>query len=105
MLKRKFYDRLLEWKESKEKACLLVKGARQIGKTYIIDYFGKQNYSSYIYINFIESPQLTKIFDGDLSAEEIYKQITLNIPECRFVEKDTLIFLDEIQSAQMRGRR
>ena len=97
MLKRKFYDRLLEWKESKEKECLLVKGARQIGKTYIIDYFGKQNYSSYIYINFIESPQLTKIFDGDLSAEEIYKQITLNIPECRFVEKDTLIFLDEIQ--------
>lgn len=97
MLKRKFYDRLLEWKKSKEKECLLVKGARQIGKTYIIDYFGKENYSSYIYINFIESPQLTKIFDGDLSAEEIYKQITLNIPECRFVEKDTLIFLDEIQ--------
>ncbi len=97
MLKRKFYDRLLEWKESKEKECLLVNGARQIGKTYIIDYFGKQNYSSYIYINFIESPQLTKIFDGDLSAEEIHKQITLNFPECRFVEKDTLIFLDEIQ--------
>ncbi len=97
MLKRKFYDRLIEWKKSKEKECLLVKGARQIGKTYIIDYFGKENYSSYIYINFIESPQLTKIFDGDLSAEEIYKQITLNIPKCRFVEKDTLIFLDEIQ--------
>ncbi len=97
MLRRKFYDKLLEWKRSKKKECLLVKGARQIGKTYIIDYFGKENYSSYIYINFIESPQLTKIFDGELSAEEIYKQITLNLPECRFVNKDTLIFLDEIQ--------
>lgn len=97
MLRRKFYDKLLEWKRSKKKECLLVKGARQIGKTYIIDYFGKENYNSYIYINFIESPQLTKIFDGELSAEEIYKQITLNLPECRFVNKDTLIFLDEIQ--------
>ncbi len=39
MLKRKFYDRLLEWKERKNNTCLLVRGARQIGKTYIIDVF------------------------------------------------------------------
>ena len=97
MLKRKFYDRLIEWKNNKNQSCLLVKGARQIGKTYIIDYFGKNNYESYIYINFIESPQTKDIFNDELSAEEIYKRMTLIMPEIKFVENDTLIFLDEIQ--------
>lgn len=97
MLRRKFYERLLEWKKNKSQECLLVKGARQIGKTFIIDYFGRENYSSYIYINFIESPQYSDIFAGELSAEEIYKRITLVMPKVRFVENDTLIFLDEIQ--------
>lgn len=97
MLKRKFYDRLIEWKNNKNQSCLLVKGARQIGKTYIIDYFGKNNYASYIYINFIESPQTKDIFNDELSAEEIYKRMTLIMPEIKFVENDTLIFLDEIQ--------
>lgn len=97
MLKRKFYDRLIEWKNNKNQSCLLVKGARQIGKTYIIDYFGKNNYASYIYINFIESPQTKDIFIDELSAEEIYKRMTLIMPEIKFVENDTLIFLDEIQ--------
>lgn len=50
MLRRKFYDVLLNWKNTKEKECLLVNGARQIGKTFIIDKFGKENYKSYIYI-------------------------------------------------------
>ena len=47
MLKRKFYDSLLNWKNTKDKECLLVKGARQIGKTYIIEQFGKENYKNY----------------------------------------------------------
>lgn len=97
MLKRKFYNKLLDWKKNKDKSCLLVKGARQIGKTYIIDYFGRQNYQNYIYINFIESPKVSDIFEGELSANEIYKRMTLVFPEIKFIEKDTLIFLDEIQ--------
>ena len=51
MLRRKFYDILLKWSKEKNQECLLVRGARQIGKTYIIDYFGKNNYKSYIYLN------------------------------------------------------
>ena len=97
MLKRKFYDKLLSWKNTKQSSCLLVKGARQIGKTYIIDYFGKENYESYIYINFIEIPQAKDIFEGELTAEEIYKRMTLVFPKIHFVEHNTLIFLDEIQ--------
>lgn len=97
MLKRKFYDSLVAWKATKEQECLLVKGARQIGKTFIIDLFGRENYTSYIYINFIEKPQTKDIFDGELSAEEIYKRMTLIFPAIKFIRKDTLIFLDEIQ--------
>lgn len=97
MLKRKFYDSLVVWKATKEQECLLVKGARQIGKTFIIDLFGRENYTSYIYINFIEKPQTKDIFDGELSAEEIYKRMTLIFPAIKFIRKDTLIFLDEIQ--------
>lgn len=50
-----------------------------------------------IYINFIESPQTKDIFNDELSAEEIYKRMTLIMPEIKFIENDTLIFLDEIQ--------
>lgn len=81
----------------KNQECLLVRGARQIGKTYIIDYFGKNNYKSYIYLNFIENPQLKTIFENSLSAEEIFSRMTLVMPHIRFIEGDTLIFLDEIQ--------
>lgn len=98
MLKRKMADTLLEWKKNKKQECLLVKGARQIGKTYSIDLFGREHYNSYIYINFLETSRMKEIFDGDLSAEEIYKRMTLLLPGIRFVERDTLIFLDEIQA-------
>lgn len=97
MLKRKFYDKLLNWKNRNDHTCLLVKGARQIGKTFIIDLFGRENYKSYIYINFIEMPQTKDIFIGELSAGEIYKRLTLVMPDVVYIEHDTLIFLDEIQ--------
>ncbi len=98
MLRRKFYDILLNWKRTKKNECLLVKGARQIGKTFIIDQFGKTEYSSYIYINFIESPEQKHIFDGSLEAKEIYKKISIYLPNINYVDNNTLIFIDEIQS-------
>ena len=97
MLKRKFYDKLLDWKKKANKKPLFVRGARQIGKTYIIDYFGKTNYSSYIYINFLENSEYKRIFDGALNAATIYSRMSLMIQSARFIENDTLIFLDEIQ--------
>ena len=96
-MKRKIYDKLLAWKQTKSKECLLVKGARQVGKTFIIEHFGKENYSSYIYINFYKNPDHKEIFEGSLEAEDIYKRISLYLDHVRFIEKDTLIFLDEIQ--------
>ena len=100
MLRRKFYGQLVEWKQNKGRECLLVKGARQIGKTYIIDYFGKKDYEEYISINFLEQPELKKIFEGSLEPEVIYKNISLYLKDVHFIEGNTLIFLDEIQACR-----
>lgn len=96
MLKRKILNDLINWKNNKNKECLLVKGARQVGKTYIIEEFGKTYYENYIYLNFIRNPNLKNIFEGSLEASEIYKKMSLYIPNLKLVP-DTLIFLDEIQ--------
>ena len=98
MLRRKIENELIEWKSRKDKMCLVVKGARQVGKTYIIDKFARENYKNYIYMNFDEMPSYKDIFKGDLDPETIIKQITLNIPNVDLVPNETIIFLDEIQN-------
>lgn len=98
MLKRKIYNTLLKWKKDKHKECLFIKGARQVGKTYIARAFGNAEYGSFIEINFLKQPSLKSIFEGDLDADEIYKRMTAHLPGIRLVEGDTLIFLDEIQT-------
>lgn len=97
MLKRKIYDELLAWKNNKKNECLLVKGARQVGKSFIIEEFGRNNYQSMIVINFFKHPEYKNIFEGDLAPVEIYKRISLQLPGVRFVKGKTLLFLDEIQ--------
>ena len=97
MLRRKIYDTLLQWRRNKSKECLLVKGARQVGKTFIIEKYGREQYASYIYINFYKNPEHKAIFEGSLEPGEIYKKISLYVRDVVFVPHDTLIFLDEIQ--------
>lgn len=97
MLKRKMYEQLLRWKNNKGKECLLIKGARQVGKTYLVREFAKAEYESFVEINFHMQSSLKVIFEGDKSAEEIYKRITANIPGVKLIPGKTLIFLDEIQ--------
>lgn len=97
MLKRKFYDELLKWKEEKNNECLLIKGARQVGKTYIVKEFAHREYESFIEINFYSSPDLKAIFEGNLNGEEILKRISANMPNVNIIPQKTLLFLDEIQ--------
>ena len=97
MLKRKMYSFLLNWKKNKGKECLLIKGARQVGKTYLVRQFAKDEYDSFIEINFHMQSSLKVIFEGDKSADEIYKRMTANIPNIKLIPGKTLIFLDEIQ--------
>ena len=101
MLKRKIYKQLLEWKNKRKneqiKKCLLIKGARQVGKSYIVKEFGINEYESFIYIDFYRQPNFKGIFNGDLSSEEIIKRMTAYIKDFKLIEGNTLIFLDEIQ--------
>ena len=97
MLKRKMTDTLLEWSRTRNRECLLVKGARQIGKTYIIREFGKKYYKNFIELNFLKNPEHKEIFEGSLSAEEIYKRLTVQVGNAELIPDKTLIFLDEIQ--------
>lgn len=97
MLRRKFYDILVNWKKTKRNECLLVNGARQVGKTFIIEQFGKNNYRNYIYLNLLKNPEQKNIFEGSLEPNEIYKRLTLLVPNVELILHDTLIFIDEIQ--------
>ena len=96
MFKRKFMSVLIEWKNKKDKKCLLVKGARQVGKTFIIREFGKQHYKNVVELNFFENEKHKEVFAGSLDAETIYKKLSLFFKDVIF-DKDTLLFLDEIQ--------
>ena len=97
-MKRKIEKDLIEWKENHNKKCLLVKGARQVGKTYIIDKFARENYKYYTYLNFDENPAYKAIFDGDLDVETLIKQISLRVPGAQLEPHETILFLDEIQN-------
>jgi predicted AAA+ superfamily ATPase len=96
MLRRKIYEDLLRWKNNHSNTCLMVKGARQVGKTYIIRAFGEKEYKSFIEINFISQKELKSIFAGSLDAESVYKRMTAQIRDIELIPGKTLIFFDEI---------
>ena len=97
MIKRKMYKYLINWKQKKDKSALIIKGARQVGKSYLVREFGRNEYESYIEINFLKNPLYKNIFKGDLSAEEIFKRLSAYIPNLKIIPFKTLLFLDEIQ--------
>lgn len=95
-MKRKIESFLLEWKNKNDHLPLVVKGARQIGKTYSILKFAKENYKNVIEINFATNKSYLTIFDSGYDVDSIIKNISLIKPDCVF-DEDTLIFFDEIQ--------
>ena len=97
MLKRKMLEYLKDWKKTKKNECLVIKGARQVGKTYIIREFGK-SYKHFIEINFILNKGLEEAFSGDLNVDSILMSLSAKIKEFKFVPNETLIFFDEIQA-------
>ena len=96
-LKRKIDNYLVEWKNNSNKLPLIVKGARQIGKTNAIRNFGKNNYKVFVEINFALQPQFKTIFEEGFEVDNIIKNITLKMPELNLIEHNTLIFFDEMQ--------
>ena len=98
MLRRKIYDKLMEWKSQKDHNCLLVKGQRQVGKTYIIKKFAEDNYEHLVYMDLSQQKSLHQAFQGDLDVDTILKGLKLFLDQKDFVPHKTLIFIDEIQA-------
>lgn len=97
MLKRKIDKYLEEWKAFVDKKPLIVKGARQVGKTASIRYFGEKYYNNIVEINFALQPKYKQIFADGYEVDSIIKNITLLNPTLVFVPHETLLFFDELQ--------
>jgi len=95
-MKRILYDELLIWKKNKNRKPLLLQGARQVGKTYLINEFGKTAYKDYVYINFEQDAELRTLFNGNLNPQKIINDLGLYLG-INIESDDTLIFFDEIQ--------
>lgn len=98
MFKRKILSELYRWKDSTRHEALLIRGARQVGKTYIIDHFISENFTSHIKLDLREDVSLRKIFDSALSSDEIIRRIVARFPEFKVIDGSTAIFIDEIQN-------
>ena len=96
-MKRIAYKALLDWKNSRKRKPLLLQGARQVGKTYLVDDFAGNEYSDYASFNFEKTPELNSIFDGDLDPKTIISKLSLFIGR-KITAEETLIFFDEIQA-------
>lgn len=96
-LRRKIDDYLINWKKNPDRMPLIIKGARQIGKTSSIEHFA-ENYKNFVEINFIDEPQYTKIFASGYSPENVIKEISFINPAFKFVPYETLILFDELQA-------
>jgi len=69
----------------------LVKGQRQVGKTFIIEKFGCDNYSNVILVNFVENDRIKSVFDDNLDVDSIITAMSMYIPDAKLVPKETLI--------------
>ena len=96
MLRRKISDALSEWKNRPHK-CLLLKGQRQVGKTFSVLEFAKTNYANYVEYNLSTNKSSRHIFEGDLDVDSLVSAMRLFSPDVDIQPKSTLIFIDEIQ--------
>ena len=98
LLKRKVDAYLLAWKKNPDRKPLIIKGARQVGKTCSIERFARQNYASVVSINFVEQKKYRDVFNDGFEVDVLLKNISLLNPEFKFIPGDTLFFFDELQA-------
>ena len=95
-MKRTIYQKLLEWKDATGRSPLLLKGTRQVGKSYILQAFGENEFSAYHHFNFERDKNLSSVFDADLNPERIITDLSIYSGKKVDVDRDLVIF-DEIQ--------
>ena len=96
-LRRKIDAYLVSWRADPNRKPLIVRGARQVGKTESILHFAKEAYRNVVYINFVEEPKYKLITEDGYKTEDIIRNISRMDPSRRFTEGDTLLFFDELQ--------
>ncbi len=96
-LKRLIENKLTDWRNSRRRKPLILRGARQIGKTWIIKNFGNRCYKNIVTIDFEKERELHSFFDKSLDPVVIKQSIEI-IKKTKIVPKETLLFFDEIQS-------
>lgn len=99
MLKRHAYDQLLNWKNRKTKQGLLITGARQVGKTTLIEQFGADHYEHVAKVNFIEMPQAVETVSKAKDTEDLILRLSV-LSGTEITPGKTLLFLDEIQACE-----
>lgn len=98
MLKRKIEQAFAEWKNTKNRSPLVVKGCRQCGKTYSVLDFANKNYKYVVYVNFFENPDYATAFAGSMAIDDITMYLTALLGrDTTFVPGETCLILDEIQ--------
>ena len=98
-MKRLIEAKLMAWKNNKERKPLILNGARQVGKTYILREFGENNYKNVVYVNLETNTSISSYFNDDISPERIIRYLEAYANEAIIPEK-TLIIFDEIQSCE-----
>lgn len=96
-MKRLALDGLARWRTSQQRQPLVLKGARQVGKTWLVHEFGKSAYRQYHYLNFEREPSLARYFAGDIGADSILQDLSFHLKTSIDIEHDLLVF-DEIQA-------
>ena len=97
-MKRKLYNSLIEWKNDPDRKPLVLEGARQVGKTWLLKEFGQNEYQNLVYVNFHDDPEAQEIFRVDLKVDRILYLLE-SITNQKITAGKTLIFMDEIQEA------
>ena len=95
-MERTAMQQLIFWKNSDDRKPLIIKGARKVGKTWLMKEFGRLYYKNFVYFNFDEEEELSSIFEGSKNPQRIVELLSLIVGE-KILPEDTLIILDEIQ--------
>lgn len=97
-MRRKIESELLDWKSMEGRKPLLINGARQVGKTYILEWFGKNHFKNYVRVNLAQNSSMVQTFEGDLKPGRIIEAIEASYG-VKIEPEETLIILDEIQKS------
>ena len=93
---RKIMPELKEWKNKKDRLPLILKGARQVGKTWILQEFGKECFDDVLYINFENAGNIANLFEGNIEPNRIIEYLSA-LNHKKIEPEKTLIIFDEIQ--------